>query len=224
MRETILACVAHADDETLGCGGTLAAHAARGDRVHCLIIADGVTSRVGEAGTDLRDRDDAAARAMAALGAEAPHRLGFPDQRLDTVSLLDVVQAIERHAAALAPTVVYTHHAEDLNRDHRLVSQAVLTAFRPIPGQTVRAIYGFETLSSTEWAFAAPAFKPVRFVDIAPTLDRKMEAIEAYAEEMRDFPHARSREAIRALAALRGCSVGYQAAEAFTVLRQLERL
>lgn len=224
MTETILACVAHADDETLGCGGTLAAHVTRGDHVHCLIVADGVTSRQGDALTSVVERDDAASHAMECLGVAPPIRLGWPDQRLDTVSLLNIVQAIETHAARIKPTIVYTHHADDLNRDHELVARAVLTAFRPFPDQTVRAIYGFETLSSTEWAFAAPAFKPNRFVDISRTLSAKMSAIEAYDSEMRAFPHARSREAVRALAALRGATVGLEAAEAFVVLRAIDLL
>ncbi|RZJ01612.1 MAG: PIG-L family deacetylase [Brevundimonas sp.] len=224
MSETVLAIVAHADDETLGCGGTLAAHAARGDAVHCLIVADGVSSRQGEARTDVLERDDACARAMQILGVNPPVRLAFPDQRLDATPFLDIIQAIEAHIATCAPTLVYTHHADDLNNDHRVVAQAVLTALRPMPAQSVRSIYAFETLSATEWNFAAPAFRPSRFVDISETLEVKMAAIECYAAEMRDFPHTRSREGVRALATLRGVNVGVAAAEAFVTLRQIDRL
>lgn len=224
MTETVLAIVAHADDETLGCGGTLAAHAARGDIVHCLIVADGVSSRRGDARTDLSERDDAAARAMKILGIAPPTRLNFPDQRLDDGALLDIIQAIETKTAAMTPTIVYTHHANDLNNDHRLVAQAVLTAFRPTPRQSVRAIYAFETPSATEWNFAAPSFRPSRFVDVSETLEIKMAALECYAAELRDFPHTRSRDAVRALAMLRGANVGVAAAEAFVTLRQIDRV
>lgn len=224
MSRTVLACVAHADDEALGCGGTLAAHAAAGDDVHCLIFADGVTSRGSIPAGALAGRDDAASRAAEALGIRPPVRLGFADQRLDGECLLDITQALERLARDIGPTIVYTHHPDDLNRDHQLVSQAVLTAFRPTPGQSVRAVYGFETLSSTEWAFHRPSFHPSRFVDISDTLERKLAAIDAYALEMRPFPHARSREAVEAQARSRGVQVGWAAAEAFSVLRQLDRI
>lgn len=223
MTDIVLAIVAHADDETLGCGGTLAAHAARGDLVHCLIVADGVTSRQGEALTDVAARDDAAARAMHTLGVNPPRRLAYPDQRLDTIALLDITQAIEAEIERCKPAIVYTHHADDLNKDHRVVAQAVLTALRPTPVQTVRAIYAFETLSATEWNYAAPPFRPSRFVDISHTLETKMAALECYGDEMREFPHTRSREAVRALARLRGANVGVAAAEAFEILRQVER-
>ena len=98
--------------------------------------------------------------------------------------------------------MVYTHHGGDLNIDHRLTLQAVMTACRPLPETTVREILCFETLSSTEWSAEAigPTFRPVVFVDISDTLDRKLEALRAYDEEMRRFPHARSYEAVKALA------------------------
>jgi LmbE family N-acetylglucosaminyl deacetylase len=159
------------------------------------------------------------------LGANPPHFLEFPDQRLDSVPLLGIVQSIERIAASVRPDIVYTHSASDLNVDHRLACAAVLTAFRPIPGQSVSAIYGFEVLSSTEWNFGAPSgsFQPARFVCISDVLKHKISALEAYDEEIRDFPHPRSYDAVRALAALRGSTVGVKAAEAFSVLREVVR-
>jgi LmbE family N-acetylglucosaminyl deacetylase len=107
--------------------------------------------------------------------------------------------------------------------DHRIVHQAVVTACRSAPGGSVRAIYGYETASSTEWASEnmGGIFHPVRFVDISKTLERKREALECYASEMRPFPHARSMEGLETLARWRGVSVGVEAAEAFTVVREI---
>jgi len=227
MARTILVCAAHPDDEALGCGGVMARHAAEGDAVQVVFVADGVASRLindAETHRRLTHRRDSANRAAKVLGAGPPIFFDFPDQRLDALPLLDLVQAIERIASGIRPDVVYTHHAGDLNMDHRRVTQAVMTAFRPLPRSTVTAIYGFETLSSTEWAFGSqPGFRPLRYVSIAETLKRKLDALREYDFEMRDFPHPRSYKAVELLAAWRGSTIGVDAAEAFTVLRDIVR-
>ncbi len=221
MPETILVVAAHGDDEALGCGGTIARHTTHGDDVHILLLADGVTSRGSNVDSSIRDV--AAKNAARVLGAEPPQLIGLPDNRLDTLPLLDVVQAVEKVLEELHPDIVYTHHGGDLNVDHVVTHRAVLTACRPVPDQTVRAIYGFEVLSSTEWGSPDQdnSFRPTHFVEISELLETKLAALECYAEEMRDFPHARSRVAVEALARLRGSQVGLKAAEAFTVLRQI---
>jgi N-acetylglucosamine malate deacetylase 1 len=221
MAKTILVIAAHSDDEALGCGGTMARHAALGDTVHVLFLTDGVGAR-GDAPPQARARVAAAKNAMEILGAASMTQLDFPDNRIDTVALLDIVQAIEAKAIPLAPDIIYTHHGGDLNVDHRMCHQAVLTAFRPMPGQSVRAIYGFEVASATEWGFGSVSdFVPQRFVDISTTLAKKMAALDAYSDEMRDFPHPRSQEALHALATWRGATVGCAAAEAFSVIRDV---
>ena len=147
----------------------------------------------------------------------------MPDNRLDTLPLLDVVRCVETAIEELAPSVLYTHHGGDLNVDHRVAHQAVLTACRPLPGTGVRAVYCFETVSSTEWASPGdgPGFRPTRFVDIAQTLERKRQALACYEAELRAFPHARSLEGVEALARPRGAGVGVEAAAAFEVIREI---
>ena len=222
MTERVLVVAAHADDETLGCGGTMARHASNGDHVDVLLVADGVTGRGDE---KLEDRHASALRACAILGANKPIFLDFADQKLDMLSFLQIVQTIEPIIERIGPTIIYTHHGGDLNLDHRIVHQAVLTALRPMPFSTYKAIYAFEVLSSTEWASSAvgEAFRPDHFVAIETTLSRKIEALRAYNQEMRDFPHARSIDALQALAVLRGSSVGLLSAEGFVTLRSIAR-
>jgi N-acetylglucosamine malate deacetylase 1 len=221
----ILVVVAHPDDEVLGAGGVMALHGARGDVVDTIIVADGETSRSGDKPADVMGRERAAVRAAEVLGSRAPQLLGFPDQRLDTVPLLDIVQKIEATAIRLLPSLIYTHSLHDLNADHRIVARAVLTAFRPVQDSTVGAIYACEIASSTEWMPATPAeaFLPRRFVDISGTLKKKLEALRCYDAEMRPFPHPRSFAAIEALAHWRGASAGLHAAEAFDILREIDR-
>lgn len=217
MTETVLVIAAHPDDEVLGCGATMARHAHQGDDVHVLFVADGVTSRVG---TNDTDRREPARRAASILGCREPVFFDLPDQKLDARPFLEIAQAIEPTIEQIKPTIIYTHHNGDLNLDHRLVHQAVLTALRPLPSSTFKSIFAFEVASSTEWG---EGFRPDKFINISDFIDRKMEALHAYDHEMRAFPHARSYEALRALATLRGVSVGLPAAEAFMTLRTIER-
>lgn len=234
--QQILIVAAHPDDEVLGCGATIARHAQEGDRVHILILADGVGARAdaeeGATGNDdgsampalLDARAAAACVAAGVLGAQPPRLLGLPDNRLDALPLLDIVRRIEAVMAELCPQIVYTHHARDLNVDHRIAHQAVMTACRPLPGAVCRRILCFEVPSSTEWQTprAEDAFVPNWYVDVRTTLERKFEALHAYADELRPWPHPRSLQAVEHLARWRGASVGVDAAEAFMLARTIE--
>lgn len=222
MSKTVLVIVAHADDEALGCGGTISKHTSVGDRVHVVIVADGVTSRVGAGDGEILRRQQATESARKILGISSNVFLGLPDNRLDSLALLDIVQPIEAIIEKISPEIVYTHHCGDLNVDHRLVHQAVMTACRPMPGCPVREILAFEVMSSTDWSgVGLLPFTPNLFVDISHQMDAKMRALEAYALEMRVAPHSRSVEHLRHLAQHRGCCMGVDAAEAFMVMRAL---
>jgi LmbE family N-acetylglucosaminyl deacetylase len=158
------------------------------------------------------------------LGAHEPEFARFPDNRCDQIPLLDIIKKIEQVIQRIKPKIVYTHNGSDLNIDHVLTFKAVLTACRPVAGASVKKIYAFETLSSTEWSplgIATP-FYPTRFVDIAAFEDIKMKALTVYASEMKAFPDARSLEAVKALGRLRGAQVGVLAAEAFVLIREVE--
>jgi LmbE family N-acetylglucosaminyl deacetylase len=225
MTERVLIVAAHPDDEVLGVGGAAARHAAAGDVVSALIVAEGATSRDVRAAGDLEALRDAAHRAAEALGCRGPRFGGLPDNKLDSVPLLDVVKLIEGAVAELDPTIIYTHHQGDLNIDHEVVARAVATACRPLPDSRVKAIFAFETPSSTEWHDSGGLpFRPCHFVDISAFMDAKMAALTHYRREMRPFPHARSVDSVKALAAWRGASVGIAAAEAFSVVRQVSRI
>jgi LmbE family N-acetylglucosaminyl deacetylase len=141
---------------------------------------------------------------------------------MDGIELLDVVKQIEHAVATLRPTRLYTHHGGDVNVDHQILQRAVVTACRPLPGSCVREMFFFETPSSTEWSVdVADTFLPNCFVDIEDTLEIKLAALQAYAAEMRAFPHPRSMEAVTHLARWRGACAGFSSAEAFAVGRIL---
>lgn len=218
----ILVVAAHPDDETLGAGGTIAWHTARGDTVWVCILSEGASSRHDRVEQQL----ECARRACDVLGVENLVLVGLPDQRLDTLSLLDVITPIEECIDALRPDVVLTHFGGDVNEDHRLVSRATMVATRPVAGSSVRRVCAFEIPSSTDWAPPVPGsvFAPNVYVDISGTLDVKLTAMKAYADtfrsELRPYPHPRSIEALTAYAQRHGVVSGQLAAEPFMLLRE----
>ena len=227
MRESVLVVAAHPDDETLGCGGTMARLAAEGARVSVLILGKGGGARYDkqeQAPAGVMDSLESGARAACAvLGAADVRILDFPDNRFDTVPLLDIVKRIEEAVRELGPVTVYTHSPCDLNIDHRIAFEAVITATRPVADCGVRDVYSFEIPSSTEWAFGqlARPFQPNVYVDVADYLPLKQQAMQEYGSELGRYPHPRSPEALEALARRRGSEVGFEAAEAFVLVRSL---
>lgn len=223
MSKNVLVIAAHADDESLGCGGTIRRHVNEGDRVEVLFLTNGVGSRTNVDDTAVVRRSSAMEAALRILGVQRFQCHDFPDNALDTVPLLEVVRVISDFVAHFEVIdFVYTHHAGDLNIDHQVTHRAVMTQFRPQPNTNhPKRILCFEVTSSTGWygSSEANAFIPNYFVDITNTMKFKEEALAAYAEEMRPWPHARSMEAVKNLAAFRGASVGLDAVEAYVVER-----
>lgn len=224
----ILVVAAHPDDEVLGAGGTVARHVGAGGEAAVLILGEGVTSRSAERNlapqAAVATLQGQAIEANTVLGVKVVRFGGLPDNRFDELNLLELVKTVENVIEELVPSVVYTHHPGDLNVDHRLTFQAVLTATRPVPGGTVRELSVFEVPSSTEWSFGriGSAFCPNLFVDISETLERKLRALERYTGEIRPAPHPRSVEVVRANAVRRGAAVGRPAAEAFELVRGVQ--
>ncbi len=212
---------AHPDDELLGVGGAALVHSTRGDHVQAAILCEGVSIRYGQE----RDAEVAeeAERAAKILGLAKPVLVGLPEQRLDTLPLIDVIQKVEALVEQYRPEVVYTHFAGDMNRDHRVVSEAVLVATRPCSAPFVKEVLMFETPSSTEWGPACllPVFQPAMFVDITPHLETKIAAFQCYSREVRESPHPRSPEGLRARAGYWGSTICRPAAEAFVVARAI---
>jgi LmbE family N-acetylglucosaminyl deacetylase len=224
----ILVVAAHPDDEVLGCGGTMARLACDGHNVHILILGEGITSRhadPSEADQEEMDMLHKQAEAVGlSLGAKDVTLAKLPDNRFDTVALLDIVKIIEEQVDRIKPEVVYTQHGGDLNIDHVCTFRAVLTAARPMEGSPVKQVLAYRVASSTEWAFGQfePAFKPTVFSDISETLDKKIAAMEMYEGEARKFPHPRSAKALKAEAEYFGSIAGLQAAEPFSVIYQIQ--
>ena len=227
--KTILVVAAHPDDEVLGCGGSIAKWTASGNIVHILIMAEGATSR-----SSIRDRkvkseelsllEKSANSAGKILGVASVKLLDFPDNRMDSLDRLDIIKAIEEEIKRLKPHTVVTHHCGDVNIDHRITHEAVVTACRPQPGYSVRLLLAFEVMSSTEWQPPGSnfVFQPNWFEDVVKTFDFKIKALGCYQSEMREWPHPRSLNNIKNLAQYRGSMVGCEFAEGFMLLRIIQ--
>jgi LmbE family N-acetylglucosaminyl deacetylase len=224
-KESVAVVVAHPDDEILAFGGVMAKHASRGDDVHLLIMATGLAARSDNNTVDANNleslRRDARA-AAAVLGVMKIEFADFPDNRMDSVALLDVVKRIEQFIGQAQAGTVYTHHEGDMNIDHTIIARAAVTACRPLPGALVRRIYSGEVLSSSEYAESVHRFVPNSYVDIDGYVELKCKAMQCYRSEIRSAPHPRSVEAIRALATLRGSESGLKAAEGLRLLREIK--
>lgn len=223
----VLVIAAHPDDEVLGCGATAARLVREGHNVQFAIMAEGITSRYERReAADLNLVEELRSHALIAartIGVKDVHFYQFPDNRMDSVPLLEVVKKVEEIVERVRPARIYTHHPGDLNVDHGTVSRAVMTATRPMPGCPASEVLYFEVPSSTEWAFQAvlPIFRPNVFVDVRETLQAKLDAMACYETEVRAFPHPRSPEALRVNARRWGTVIGREAAEAFELARMI---
>jgi LmbE family N-acetylglucosaminyl deacetylase len=222
----VLVVAAHPDDEVIGAGGAMARHVAQGDRVHVLILGEGATSRYSRRQdapkSAVRKLKTQSQRILKDLGVTGVFFQALPDNRFDSCDLLDIVKAVETVKCRVRPEVVYTHHSGDLNIDHRMTCQAVVTATRPTAKESVRKILAFEVPTATEWNFASPdTFMPNYFIDITRHLERKLKAVAAYTLESAPTGNPRTVSGLRLLAQWRGAQCGQPAAEAFHLLREI---
>ena len=217
----ILVVAAHPDDEILGVGATILKHVARGDEINILILGDGETSKDGPQDTNKRARQ--AKQAAKFLAVKKLVLKTLPDQKFDSLPILDITKQIEAVVSQIKPQIIYTHCPTDLNMDHRITCQSVLTACRPKPGFSVKKILAFVTLSSTEWQLknGANLFCPTQYEDVTDFIDKKIEALKIYQGELLEYPHPRSEIGVRVLAQYRGMEVGFKYAEAFQIVREL---
>lgn len=223
MSKKILIVAAHPDDEVLGCFGTVARLISEGHKAYTLILGEGKTSRDEMRDVDAKKEEiealnDEIMQANNSIGITRVYVESFPDNRFDSVDLLDIVKVVNRVKEEVKPDIIFTHYEHDLNIDHQLTYKAVITATRPMEEECVKEIYSFEILSSTEWNYPL-SFSPDTFFDITDTLDQKLSAMKAYTSELREFPHPRSLKGIKLNAQYHGMRVGKKAVEAFKTIR-----
>lgn len=223
--KNVLVFAAHPDDELLGLGGTVRRLTNEGITVRAVIMAEGLTSRADSREKadllELENLQSDARRAAEVVGYKNIDFCGLPDNRMDGMELLDVIKIITKYVEKYRPDTVFTHHHGDLNIDHRIICEAVLTACRPVGDYGVKRILTFETPSSSEWNFNySEPFHPNVYFDVTETIEAKIKGMSFYRSESTVYPHPRSPEALRSLGRLRGTNVGFDMAEGFMLLRE----
>jgi N-acetylglucosamine malate deacetylase 1 len=220
--KNILVIAAHPDDEVIGAGGTIAAHAARGDHVFIAILTEGATVQFPDDPDKISLKKQHALKAAEILGARKVFAGDFPDQRLDVTPVLEVNRFVEQVAREVEPHVIYTHHFADLNSDHRVAYEAAAVTARPfsLPSFESLLCYAVDTL--THAGQGAPQFNV--YSDIGGTLELKLKAMQVYETEARAYPHPRSVEAMRYMALRNGAMVGLGAAEVFQSVLEIRKV
>ncbi len=223
-KNKVLVCVAHSDDETFGCGGTIAKHVSKGDKVYCISFTDGVSSRKNTKLSDIKKREISKNKASKILGFKwVKTKTVFEDNKLSFNNLLDITKIIEISKKKIKPNIIYTHFADDLNIDHRVVAEATLTAFRPIKNNFEK-IFSFEVPSATDYRyFKKKQFNPNFINDITKFWKIKKRAILAYKKELQKFPNSRSLHGIETLSKYRGSQNGLNYAEGFVLVKEISK-
>jgi LmbE family N-acetylglucosaminyl deacetylase len=235
----ILVIAAHPDDEILGMGGTIKKFTKKGHKVKIVIMATGIEARrstnfENQDKYEISDKEKSviknqiikirshSRKAVKLLGVNDIEFLDFPDNEMDKISNLQITKVIESLINKFKPSKIFTHSPHDINIDHRLIYQAVITATRPNSKQIVDEVYSFEIPSSTEWFFPT-SFQPNVFVDISKELKIKLKSMKEYKTEIKKFPHPRSIKALEHISKKWGSVAGYGAAEVFYLVRQLKK-
>lgn len=224
--KNVLVAAAHPDDEALGVGGTIPLLKEAGSRVTVVIVTDGSSSQYAGDTAVAKRKEQQLRAANEILGTDEVIVWSFPDMRLDEVAHIELNRSFEKLIGERRFDTVFVHHHGDMNLDHRLIYRSLLVAARGAPGQPVSRVFSYYVNSSTEWGGerAENAFVPNFFVAIDRTIDRKLAALRAYTDEVRDYPHPRSPEAVEIMAKAFGMQAGFTYAEAFRLVMARERI
>ena len=218
-----LVIAAHADDETLGAGGTIARLSRSGCRVTVAIATDSTSVQYRDDVNAMQRRQAQTDRALSILGVHQHIQGEFPDMRLDQVPHVELNKWTASCIKQSEADLVLIHHPADVNLDHQRLFESTLVATRPTPGHGVRTVLSYFVNSASEWGLLNPlaVARFVVFSDISDTLDLKLCALAAYEDEVRESPHPRSLEAVEAFCRSSGATVGLHAAEPFEVVRAI---
>lgn len=219
MTKNILVIAPHPDDEVLGCGATMAKYASAGHKVFVLVATRG--SKKLYADDRIENVRNEALRAHKVLGVAETYFLDFPAPELDTVPLYEISNEISKIIANVKAEILFLPHRGDIHNDHKVIFDAGLVAARPLQNCSVNEIYTYETVSETEWAIpiGSEVFIPNVYENIADFFSLKIQALQCFKSQLREFPNPRSIKNLKALANYRGATVGFEMAEAFCLIR-----
>jgi LmbE family N-acetylglucosaminyl deacetylase len=218
----VLAIAVHPDDETLGCGGSLLRHKDEGDKIFwCIVTA--ISEELEFSANSVKKRAKEIEQVSQLYDFDGVDQLGLPATQLDTIPRKILVNAIADIIQKIKPNILYLPHKHDVHSDHQTVFQAAYSCTKAFRYPFIKRILMTETLSETEFAPATAdsVFLPNFFVDISDFIEKKIEILKHFEGEVSKHPFPRSVRNIKALASLRGATVGVEYAEGFMLLREI---
>jgi LmbE family N-acetylglucosaminyl deacetylase len=201
--EVILAVGCHPDDIELGCGGTVRAASNLGKKVVAVFMSK------GEQSGDPKVRPNESIEALSLLGVKEVHFGDFPDSEIPCSK--QAIDFLEAFYVENKPETILTHTVNDIHQDHRQIGWASISAFRNAP-----RLLAYETPRVT------PAFSPTYFVDITNCVNDKWNALKCHISQK--TKRYITYESMVNLASFRGSQVSLAAAEAFEVVRYVEKM
>lgn len=224
MKETVLVVALHPDDETLGCGGTLLKHKANSDEIHWMICTE-IKEENGFTPKRVDSRNQEIDRVATLYDFDGMHRLGLSTMKVDEYTVSELVSSVSSVINKVKPTILYLPFKSDVHSDHRVMFEAVYSCTKSFRYPFIRKIYMMETLSETDFALSTKedSFVPNVFVDISGFLQKKLEIMRVFENEIGEHPFPRSLRNIEALATLRGATAGCEYAESFMLLKEIQK-
>ena len=219
----ILVIAVHPDDETLGCGGTLLKHKANGDEIHWLIATD-IKELEGFEKTTVEKRGEEIDKVKELFRFSSVNRLGLSTTKIDEYSMSDLISKISSIINKVKPNIIYLPFKSDVHSDHKYIFDAAYSCTKTFRYPFIKKIYMTETLSETEFAPSTKedSFVPNVFIDISNYMDKKIEIMKVFENEIGEHPFPRSERNIRALGTLRGATCGCDYAESFVLLKEIQ--
>ena len=214
MMKNILVIAPHADDETLGCGGTLLRHAENGDKLFWLIAT------IPEDKEKRMLMEQSVKKVSEAYNFDSVIQLELTETRIDLVPHAVIIKKISDAINANKPDIILLPNRTDVHSDHRIIFDLAYSCTKNFRFPFVKKLLMYETLSETEFSpsIDSLAFIPNTFVDVTLFVNRKIEIMEMYSSEIMQPPYPRSAPVIEALARYRGSRIGVAFAEAFVLL------
>lgn len=222
--KNIIVISAHPDDEVLGVGGALLRHKAKGDKIFWLVTTC-ITEEQGFSADRVASREQEIKSVATELGIEKTYILDYPTMSLSTESLISMVPKISEIFSESKPEIIYCLNRSDAHSDHRITFDAVMACTKSFRYPFIKQVLMYECISETEFAPSLPekTFMPNYYVDISDYLSQKLEIMKIYESEIGEHPFPRSLRNLEALATFRGASVGVEYAEAFQLVKYIEK-
>ena len=219
MKKRILVIAPHPDDETLGVGGTILRYKSEGHSVAWVIVSE-ISVQKGWPPKKVIERSKEIETVSKSFGFDNVFKLGFPSMELEQIPAATMVNALAKVIVSFKPTEIYLPHPGDAHSDHKAVFEASISTTKWFRYPYVDKVFVYETLSETDAGMSTGSqFHPNWFIDVTPFISKKLQIMEIYKSEVGEFPFPRSLKAIESLAAVRGTTSGFNAAESFQLLR-----